>query len=114
VVSISFFLLTILLARDQNPVLIWDIITSSLSYLAYVDPSNTIGVQNGTLFDVLGVNNGTGTVAVGATSFNVSCGLVSNTTVLGNGTTWTATLYVDGNTQIKFQLKNLSKVAIFS
>jgi hypothetical protein len=84
-----------------------------LSYLAYVDPSNTIGVQNGTLFDVLGANNGTGTVAVGATSFNVSCGLVSNTTVLGNGTTWTATFYVDGF-RIGFQLGRISKVAVFS
>jgi len=100
-----------LLARDQNPALIWEDITASLPYLAYVDPSNTIGVQNGTLFDVLGANNGTGTVAVGARSFNVSCGLVSNITVLGNGTMLTATVYVDGNTRIRFQP---SKVAVFS
>jgi hypothetical protein len=112
VIGISF-LLTISLARDQNPVLNWDVITPSLWYLGYVDPSNTIGVQNGTLFDVLGANNGTGTVAVGATSYNVSCGLVSNTTVLKNGTTWTATFYVDG-IQMRFQLGRISKVAIFS
>ncbi|KIM72760.1 hypothetical protein PILCRDRAFT_15822 [Piloderma croceum F 1598] len=99
---------------DQNPALTWEVITPSLSYLGYVDPSNTIGVQNGTLFDVLGDNNGTGTVAVGATSFNVSCGFVSNATVVGDtGTTWTAKFNA-GGIEMGFELGAISKVAFFS
>jgi hypothetical protein len=109
-----FFLLTIWLTRDRNSALTWNDVVSDFSYLTHADLGNTIGVQNGTLYDVLGDNNGTGTVAVGATSFNVSCGSFSNTTALGNGanpTTWT--VYAnDANTT--FQLGRTGKAAVFS
>ena len=92
-------------------------IALSFPYLARADPSNTIWVQNGTLFDVLDGNNGTGTVAVNAASFNVSCGYIPNTTVLGGGAntaTWTVTPTVNGVQNIGFQLGMICKTAVFS
>ena len=54
-----------------------------MPFLARGDLDNIIGVQNGTLYDILDVNNSTGNVAVGATSFNVTCGSLPNITVTG-------------------------------
>ena len=45
---------------------------------------NIIGVQNGTLYDILDDNNGTGNVTVGAASFNITCGFLPNLTVTGD------------------------------
>jgi hypothetical protein len=70
----------------------WSDIGSLLPYLGRADSNNTIGVQNATLYDILDDNNGTGTVAVGAKSFSVTCGLIPNSTVTGTPsnqpTTW--------------------------
>jgi hypothetical protein len=69
------------------------------SYLS-ADIGSMIGIQNGTLYDVLDDNNGTGNVAVGANSFNVTCGYIPNTTVAGtrskSRTTWQAIMNYNG------------------
>ena len=59
----------------------WQGLTPMFSYLSKADPKNTIGVQNGTLYDIIDNNNGTGNVYVDATSFDVTCGSVANVTV---------------------------------
>jgi hypothetical protein len=37
-----------------------------------------VGLYEGTLFDVLDINNGTGNVTVEATGFNISCGYLTD------------------------------------
>jgi hypothetical protein len=52
-----------------------------LPYLSQASLSNTIGVQGATLYDIIDNNNGNGSVSVGASTFNVTCGSVQNVTV---------------------------------
>jgi hypothetical protein len=63
--------------------MLWAGVTFMLPYLGHANLNNTIGVQNGTLYDILNDNNGTGNVTVGAKSFNVTCGSLPNVTVNG-------------------------------
>ena len=66
----------------------WNGIDYALPYLSHADPSNLIGVQNSTLYDILGNNNGTGNVSVSAKAFNVTCGSIPNISVsVSNGST---------------------------
>ncbi|KAJ7613429.1 hypothetical protein FB45DRAFT_1065029 [Roridomyces roridus] len=51
----------------------------SLSFLPFPSPSNTLGLHEATLYDVLGPNAGSGSVRVDATSFNISCGYIPDT-----------------------------------
>jgi hypothetical protein len=46
-----------------------------------LDLISTLGFSNGTIYDVLSDNQGTGAVSVSAMSFDVSCGFLVNTTV---------------------------------
>ncbi|KAJ7898488.1 hypothetical protein B0H13DRAFT_2520202 [Mycena leptocephala] len=48
--------------------------SGSLYYLPYVNASATIGLHEGTLYDVLEPNTGTGNASVEATGFNITCG----------------------------------------
>ncbi|KAJ7614504.1 hypothetical protein FB45DRAFT_1110285 [Roridomyces roridus] len=52
---------------------------ASLSFLPFLTPSNTLGLHEATLYDVLGPNAGTGPVRVNATGFNISCGYIPDT-----------------------------------
>ncbi|KAJ7491826.1 hypothetical protein B0H11DRAFT_2007983 [Mycena galericulata] len=52
----------------------------SLYYLPYVGGSPPIGLREGTLYDVLQPNTGTGNVTVNATGFNITCGYLRNVT----------------------------------
>jgi hypothetical protein len=74
--------LTNLLISGPNAVMIYT--AAMMPYLIRADLNNTIGVQDGTLYDILDDNNGTGNVAVGATSFNVTCGSLPSVTVTGD------------------------------
>jgi len=72
----------------------WMNIGTLLPYLARANSNSTIGVQNATLYDILDDNDGTGAVAVGAKSFNVTCGLVTNVTTAGqNSLVWNGNSY---------------------
>ncbi|KAJ7091742.1 hypothetical protein C8R44DRAFT_750382 [Mycena epipterygia] len=48
--------------------------TGSLYYLPYIDGSQSIGLQEGTLYDVPKPNAGVKNVEVGATGFSITCG----------------------------------------
>jgi hypothetical protein len=48
--------------------------SESLYYLLYVNASVTIGLHEGTLYEVLEPNTGTGNVSVEATGFDITCG----------------------------------------
>ena len=87
----------------------WSGVAFQLSYLGQADPSNTIGVQNGTLYDILDDNNGTGHVAVGASSFNVTCGSIPNITVTGENSTRMVNIFDDS---FHFSISNLGKEVI--
>jgi hypothetical protein len=69
-------------------------------YLSNANLSNTIGIHNSTLYDVLDDNNGTRHVAVGAKSFNATCGSITNTIVVGTPTkkptTWQVIINYNG------------------
>ena len=65
----------------------WPTVTTLLPYLSRADLNNIIGVQEGTLYDILSDNNGTGSVAVGAQAFNAMCGSVPNMNITVDGMT---------------------------
>jgi hypothetical protein len=90
------------LASDSGSAVYWDTVSSVLPYLATATFSATIGVQNGTLYDVLDDNNGNGNVAVGAKSFNVTCGSLPNTTVIGPDP-WMVTVNFSGDQGLQYQ-----------
>ncbi|KAJ7083461.1 hypothetical protein C8R44DRAFT_992020 [Mycena epipterygia] len=50
----------------------------SLYYLPYVNGSTTIGLHEGTLYDVLEANTGINNVTVNATGFNITCGYLDD------------------------------------
>ena len=63
----------------MDPFAFWSTITPLLPFLGRAEPNNTIGVRDGTLYDILDDNNGIGNVTVGAKSFNATCGYLPNT-----------------------------------
>ena len=71
---------------------------------------NIIGVQNGTLYDILDDNNGTGNVTVGAASFNITCGSLPNFTVTGDPSAnmWTVNSEVSTNSPFYGQQFNIT------
>jgi hypothetical protein len=68
---------------SSDPFGFWRGIVPGLSYLSQAPSKNTIGVVNNTIYDILPDNPGVGNVAVGAQSFDVTCGGVKNATVIG-------------------------------
>lgn len=70
---------------SSNPASFWLDSTPVLPYLAHTDRASKIGLENGTLYDVVSKNGGKGTVTLNATTFNVSCGYVDGASVTDNG-----------------------------
>ena len=99
-----YSLLTISFTRESNAQLVWADIASYLPYIGHASLNNTIGVQNGTIYDVVDNNNGTAPVAVSAVSFKVSCGSIPNVTVAGippnQTTSWSITANNDNGVSI--------------
>ncbi|KAJ6469325.1 hypothetical protein C8R45DRAFT_1078664 [Mycena sanguinolenta] len=60
-------------------------VTEPLFYLPYVDRNAHVGLNGGTLYDVPETNPGSGNTTVGATGFNITCGLLENVTVGSGG-----------------------------
>ncbi|KAJ7614512.1 hypothetical protein FB45DRAFT_255023 [Roridomyces roridus] len=52
---------------------------SSLAFLPFLTPVNTLGLHEATLYDVVEPNPGTGSVRVNATGFDISCGYIPST-----------------------------------
>ncbi|KAK0444998.1 uncharacterized protein EV420DRAFT_979905 [Desarmillaria tabescens] len=73
------------LAVSNPPMNFWLDSTSVVPYLAHSDRASRIGLENGTLYDVISNNGGKGTVSMNATTFNVSCGYIDNASVTDNG-----------------------------
>lgn len=89
-----------------------------MPYLIRADLNNTIGVQDGTLYDILDDNNGTGNVAVGATSFNVTCGSLPSVTVTGDSSDafWVVNTTVSADSPLyglNFNLSAICKEVIY-
>jgi hypothetical protein len=59
--------------------------SESLYYLPYVNASATIGLHEGTLYEVLEPNTGTGNASVEATGFNITCGSWEGNTPFSGG-----------------------------
>ncbi|KAJ7169250.1 hypothetical protein C8R43DRAFT_121053 [Mycena crocata] len=69
-----------------------------LGLLPFLGNLTTLGLEGGTLYDVLPVNAGTGEVAVNATALNITCGYVAGThnSTQGNSSThWVWQVDVD-------------------
>ncbi|KAK0200465.1 hypothetical protein DFS33DRAFT_158641 [Desarmillaria ectypa] len=69
----------------SNPTSFWLDSTPVVPYLARSDRASKIGLENGTLYDVILNNGGKGTVSLNATTFNISCGYVDGASVTDNG-----------------------------
>ncbi len=73
------------LSVSSNPASFWLDFTPVVPYLAHSDRASKIGLENGTLYDVVSNNGGKGTVSLNATAFNVSCGYIDGASVADNG-----------------------------
>ncbi|KAK0204400.1 hypothetical protein DFS33DRAFT_1423374 [Desarmillaria ectypa] len=71
--------------------------TPVIPYLSNSDRISKIGLENGTLYDVLSDNPGQGDVHVNAVAFNVSCGYVDGASVtpINNTGNWTVDTVYD-------------------
>jgi hypothetical protein len=79
--------------------------------------ANIVGFQNGVLYDILDDNNGVGDVAVGAASFNITCGFLPNVNVTGDPSNQTWTIKLEVSTMspfygIQFQITPTGKQVI--
>ncbi|KAK0472100.1 hypothetical protein IW261DRAFT_1597081 [Armillaria novae-zelandiae] len=76
---------------SSNPSSFWLDSTPVIPYLSHSDRISKIGLENGTLYDVLDNNNGEGDVFVSALTFNVTCGYVDGASVMpiNNTGNWT-------------------------
>ncbi|KAK0200509.1 hypothetical protein DFS33DRAFT_1397253 [Desarmillaria ectypa] len=86
---------------SSNPSSFWLDSTPVIPYLSYSDRISKIGLENGTLYDVLPANAGEGEVFVNALTFNVTCGFVGDATITPVGTTgnWTVDTVYDDHVQ---------------
>ncbi|KAK0477627.1 hypothetical protein IW261DRAFT_1420912 [Armillaria novae-zelandiae] len=66
---------------SSNPTSFWLDSTPVVPYLANSDRASKIGLENGTLYDVVSKKGGKGSVSLNATTFNVSCGYVDGASV---------------------------------
>ncbi|KAF7360033.1 hypothetical protein MVEN_00731000 [Mycena venus] len=70
-------------------------VPKQLSFLPTVFDNfvTTLGLQNGTIYEVVAPNEGTGNVTVNATNFDITCGYLPQGTItpMQNGTAWNAT-----------------------
>ncbi|KAJ7795987.1 hypothetical protein B0H14DRAFT_2391119, partial [Mycena olivaceomarginata] len=59
-----------------------DYVTGSLYFLPSILGSNTsLGLKDGTLYDVVDINSGVGNVTVDATGFDITCGYATDTNI---------------------------------
>ncbi|KAK0204404.1 hypothetical protein DFS33DRAFT_1382291 [Desarmillaria ectypa] len=86
---------------SSNPSSFWQDSTPVIPYLSHSDRISKIGLENGTLYDVLENNNGDGDVFVNALTFNVTCGYVDGTsvTLINNTGNWTVDTIYDEHVQ---------------
>ncbi|PBK88743.1 hypothetical protein ARMGADRAFT_355987 [Armillaria gallica] len=70
---------------SSNPASFWIDSAPVVPYLAHSDRASKIGLENGTLYDVVSNNGGKGTVSLNATTFNVSCGYIDGASATDNG-----------------------------
>ncbi|KAK0497658.1 hypothetical protein EDD18DRAFT_1351427 [Armillaria luteobubalina] len=70
---------------SSNPTSFWLDSTPVVPYLAHSDQASKIGLENGTLYDVVSRNGGKGSVSLNATTFNVSCGYVDGASATDSG-----------------------------
>ncbi|KAJ6509864.1 hypothetical protein DFH09DRAFT_271536 [Mycena vulgaris] len=68
-----------------------------LPWLSRLDQSQTLGLLNGTLYDVLDINPSNGNAQVSATSFNISCGFLRGKNIKYNGDWWNISLETPGS-----------------
>ncbi|KAJ7100962.1 hypothetical protein B0H15DRAFT_796624 [Mycena belliarum] len=68
-------------------------------------PNQTLGLDGGTLYDVLGNNTGTGTALINATGFNITCGYLADVHMRfsPNGSQWSGTTDGTEDTLISIQ-----------
>lgn len=59
----------------------WDYAGGSLYSLPSVVATENLGLHEGTLYDVLDINQGVGNSTVNATGFNISCGFLTDMNV---------------------------------
>ncbi|KAG7442047.1 uncharacterized protein BT62DRAFT_1010833 [Guyanagaster necrorhizus] len=64
-----------------NPSIFWLDSTPVIPYLPHSDRISKIGLENGTLYDVLSSDTGKGDVPVNALTFNVTCGFVDGASI---------------------------------
>ncbi|KAK0436002.1 hypothetical protein EV421DRAFT_1147129 [Armillaria borealis] len=86
---------------SSNPSSFWLDSTPVIPYLSHSDRISKIGLENGTLYDVLPTNTGEGGVFVNALTFNVTCGFVDGASITPIGTTgnWTVDTAYDDHVQ---------------
>lgn len=89
------------ISGSSNPSSFWLDSTPVIPYLSHSDRISKIGLENGTLYDVLEKNNGEGDVFVNALSFNVTCGYVDGASVkpINNTGNWTVDTIYDEHVQ---------------
>ncbi|KAJ7123460.1 hypothetical protein C8R44DRAFT_735107 [Mycena epipterygia] len=77
----------------------------SLHFLPFVQDGNTtsLGLYQGTLYDVLDGNTGSDNVAVNATGFNISCGYSSNASLSYDDGSW---VVLNGSAYPQYVIKN--------
>ncbi|KAK0193368.1 hypothetical protein F5146DRAFT_1134045 [Armillaria mellea] len=85
------------ISGSSNPSSFWLDSTPVIPYLSHSDRISKIGLENGTLYDVLEKNNGEGDVFVNALTFNVTCGYVDGASVtpVNNTGNWTVDTVYD-------------------
>ncbi|KAK0477569.1 hypothetical protein IW261DRAFT_1632962, partial [Armillaria novae-zelandiae] len=81
--------------------LFWLDSTPVIPYLSHSDRISKIGLENGTLYDVLSNNNGEGEVYVNALTFNVTCGFVDGVSItpIPNTGNWSVDTVYDDHVQ---------------
>ncbi|PBK60961.1 hypothetical protein ARMSODRAFT_1026046 [Armillaria solidipes] len=86
---------------SSNPSSFWLDSTPVIPYLSHSDRISKIGLENGTLYDVLSNNNGEGDVFVNALTFNVTCGFVDGVSItpIPNTGNWSVDTVYDDHVQ---------------
>ncbi|KAK0445046.1 uncharacterized protein EV420DRAFT_1721221 [Desarmillaria tabescens] len=86
---------------SSNPSSFWLDSTPVIPYLSHSDRISKIGLENGTLYDVLSNNKGEGEVFVNALTFNVTCGFVDGASIkpITNTGNWSVDTVYDDHVQ---------------
>ncbi|CCM02312.1 uncharacterized protein FIBRA_04403 [Fibroporia radiculosa] len=117
-ISMPEFVLNKSVTDNSYPFFFWGDTSQLLPFIGQAVPSETMGLYNGTLFDVLDNSNAVGNVSVGAWGANVTCQHLSNTTAVNSnvsetdGTWYVQSVYGDYNLAfgVPYILPNAIKV----